>query len=52
MGIKSSQGQSSVTVPSAIPTSPNGGNKVISGHAIVHKAINRHHANPGFKKGK
>lgn len=49
MAFKSSMGQSSVSIPSGIPTSPNGGNKVISGKAIVHKPINRHHANPGFK---
>lgn len=50
MGIKSSQGQSSVDISAAIPKNPNTGIKVISGKAIVHKAINRHHANPGFKK--
>lgn len=53
MGIKSSNGQSSVNLPGMDPNAnPNTGIKVISGMGIVHKAINRHHANPGFKKGK
>lgn len=54
MGIKSNMGQSSVSVSggSAIPGNPNSGVKIISGKAIVHKPINRHHANPGYKAGK
>lgn len=47
MGIKSSMGASSVNAPSG-----KGSIKIVSGKAIVNKAINRHHANPGFKKGK
>lgn len=54
MGIKSSMGHSSVSVSggSAIPGNPNSGVKIVDGKTIVNKPINRHHANPGYKKGK
>lgn len=52
MAIKSSMGQSAVNLSASIPSNPNTGIKVISGKGIVAKPINRHHANPGFKKGK
>lgn len=49
MAIKSSMGQSAVNLSPSIPTNPNTGIKVISGKTIVHKPINKHHANPGYK---
>lgn len=53
MSIKSSRGMSSVKAPKMSPKAkPNTGIIVTSGKAIVQKPINKHNANPGFKKGK
>ena len=49
MGIKSSRGKSSVSVPHAISKNPNTGIKVVSGKGIVGKKVNAHRANPGYK---
>jgi hypothetical protein len=52
MGIKSTNGMSSVKLPHKVGSNPNSGIQVVSGKHIVGKAINAHRANPGFKKGK